>query len=162
MEPIINGTGGNAEPEGGGGFPPLKFHPIPQTPKTSNEEWLKEFKSLPPPNDNNDIDGWEKLDSWVSTLLTTKDTQRDEAVEAARREGLRMSKIDAYQIEDIVQETIGEAYQKRFNKNIDYDQWAGIRDEMRMCAHRISEKWNNLAELNYQTLTKDPLPEITK
>lgn len=48
--------------------------------------------------------------------------------------------ITKVEIVSIVKDTIGDAYQKQFNKNLDYDQWVGIRDHMEDCAGKINEK----------------------
>lgn len=56
-------------------------------PPKTNEKWVEEFQSLKPPNDNNDLDGWERLDNWLRTLLTTKDKEREEAVAEAYEKG---------------------------------------------------------------------------
>lgn len=35
----------------------------------SVEEVVEEFRGLKPPEDNNDTDGWERLDNWVRVTL---------------------------------------------------------------------------------------------
>ena len=69
------------------------------------------------------------------------------------KEFLNKILLENYEIISIVKDTLDEAFQKRFNKNIDYDQWVGIRDYLEDCACKINEKIKENVELNYEALT---------
>lgn len=80
----------------------------------------------------------------------------DEAVEKQKRE-----ELTEVEIQNIVIETIGGQYQKRFNEYLDYDQWQGIREEMRICGTMIFRKMKEDLELNRQALD-DPHQSTTR
>ena len=86
----------------------------------------------------------KEVDGILNEVRASRDTYWKERVEEL--------KLTEREIEIIVQDTVGQAYQKKFNANLDYDQWVGIRDEMMRCAKRISEKIENNIELNRQAL----------
>lgn len=76
-----------------------------------------------------------------------KKAGRDEAVEKQKKE-----ELTEIEIQNIVIETIGSQYQKRFNEYLDYDQWQGIREEMRICGTMIFKRMKEDLELNRQAL----------
>ena len=113
--------------------------------KPISTDWEKEFDAT-----FDGIDYWndyadpDEIKSFIRNLLTSRDTYWKEKVNEL--------KLTEREIEIIVQDTVGQAYQTKFNANLDYDQWVGIRDEMMRCAKRISEKIENNVELNRQAL----------
>jgi hypothetical protein len=54
----------------------------------------------------------------------------------------RSISVEGYVLAPIVKEALSTVFNERFNKNLDYDQWAGIRDYLDICAAKIAKKIN--------------------
>lgn len=51
--------------------------------------------------------------------------------------------VEGWQLSPLVKDALSSVFNARFNKNLDYDQWAGIRDYLDTCAGKIAEKVND-------------------
>lgn len=69
------------------------------------------------------------------------------------REIVKKSALETWELSSIFKEALSECYQARFNKNLDYDQWVGIRDHLEDCARNAHRKMQERTELNIEALT---------
>lgn len=60
--------------------------------------------------------------------------------------------ITRIEIIDIFKSVLGEQYQKRFNKHLDYDQWGGIRDAMEQAGRLSCDKIYNCLSDNREAI----------
>lgn len=65
-------------------------------------------------------------ESWKTFTLNSKSYEQTASME--------------YEIKKLPMEHLEEWFQKRFNKNLDYDQWAGIRDTLETMGRVLYEK----------------------
>lgn len=119
------------------------------------QEWEKEFEErLFEENGwfkelGNGDEDWSSVKSFISRT-------RQEAYRLGQEE---MSKVipeillEGWEISSTVKATLGEAFQKRFNKTLDYDQWVGIQDFLDSCAGKIAERINERIALNKEALS---------
>ena len=48
--------------------------------------------------------------------------------------------LENYQVSDIIKESLRDEFNRRFNANLDYDNWQGINDFLDSCGRIINEK----------------------
>lgn len=65
-------------------------------------------------------------ESWKSFTIDSKGYEQTASME--------------YEIKKLPIKHLEEWFQKRFNKNMDYDQWAGIRDSLEVMGRTLYEK----------------------
>jgi len=54
--------------------------------------------------------------------------------------GITVSENFEWRIKELPKVCLDEFFQKRFNKNLDYDQWAGIREELERMGRDLYQK----------------------
>ncbi len=60
--------------------------------------------------------------------------------------------LEDYQVGNIVKECLSEAYQKKFNKYLDYDEFVGIREHLEKCGYEVNQRLRDNIELNFAAL----------
>lgn len=63
--------------------------------------------------------------------------------------------LTTVEIQGIFKNILGEQYQKRFNKNLDYDQWCGIIEAMEVAGRQASEKIAKSLSLNREAIGRE-------
>lgn len=69
---------------------------------------------------------------------------------------------ERYEIVSLIKDELRETYQKRFNKDLDYDEWVGVNDHVEECARKIDTRIRERTELNYLALQEDKVDPIIK